>query len=287
MAKNDKETVYIERLAASDFAPTPHNYLDIYNLLPLYDGLFGRAPTILVGPKGIGKSLSVQAYAFQQKCPIVTFDCSEDVRRAHLLGSYVLRGDQTPYVLGPLTTAFEVANEVGQCILCFEEVNALTPQQQKLLNAVSDFRRAVVVPECRRVFRLRDGAKLWITGTMNFSVYGGVYSLNEDLKSRFRQLPLDYPTTDQERNIVATACPVEYKQASKTQVDQCLLLVHETRQTAYDYSLSPRETVALVEDIVHLGVVPALRLVLGKFEGEDRVSIRERMKSIFTEAAAL
>jgi MoxR-like ATPase len=279
--------IILERLPSSEFAPVERTYVDVFDLHPLYDGLFGRAPTILVGPKGIGKSLSVQSYAHVKDCPIVTFDCSEDVRRTHLLGSFVLRGQQTPYVLGPITTAFEVANEVGKCILCLEEINALTPQQQKLLNAISDFRKSVVVPECKRVYRLNDGCQLWLVGTMNFSVYGGVYSLNEDLKSRFRQLALDYPGPKDEAKIVTECVNGLGKKLTKTQIDQCLLLAHETRQQAYDYALSTRDVVAMVEDIAHLGVVSALRLILGKFEGEDRTSVKERMKSIFSEASEL
>ena len=106
-----------------------------------------RANMVLVGPKGIGKSLSVASYAAKVDSPVITFDCSEDVRRSHLLGMFVLRGNETPFVLGPLTTAFEIANETGRCILILEEINALSPQMQKVLNAPLDFRPA------HRVFR--------------------------------------------------------------------------------------------------------------------------------------
>jgi nitric oxide reductase NorQ protein len=269
----------IERIPSSEFRPKPDiKYVDVFGLMSLFEGLAYRAPTVLVGPKGVGKTLSLQAFALREDVPIITFDCSEDVRRAHLLGMQVLRGDQTPFILGPLTTAFEVANETGKCILALEEINALSPQMQKVLNAPLDWRRRIEVPECRRVFRLKDGAKLWITGTMNQSVYGGVYQLNEDLKSRVRLITLDYPKPSKEKELVDQ---VLVTKPDKKLIDNVLLLAHETRQKALDYALSTRDVIQVLEDMVVMGQEPALRIVLGKFEDSDRDTVRERITSIF------
>jgi len=164
----------ILRLPASAFHPPHKSYTDTHQLHPLYDKIAFESNVILVGPSGIAKSLSILAWAHENEVPVVDFDCSEDVRRAHLYGHYIAEGDDTPFVLGPITTAIEVANEVGKCILSLEEVNALTPQMQKALNPVSDFRRKVELPEIGKVFELEGDAKLWVVGSMNTSVYGGV-----------------------------------------------------------------------------------------------------------------
>jgi MoxR-like ATPase len=194
---------------------------------------------------------------------------------------FVLRGDQTPFVLGPLTTAFEVANETGACILLLEEINALTPQMQKILNSTTDFRRRVEVPECQKVFQLQPGKKLWVVGTMNTAVYGGVYAMNEDLKSRLRLLVVDYPAPAEEKSIVQEALNGGSKKVDQKMMDQVILLAHETRQKALDYALSTRDVVQMVEDIGLVGLESAMRLVLGKFEGDDRTTVKERITSIF------
>ncbi len=269
----------IERMDSASFMPKKDlKYVDVLNLHPLYDGLAFRGACVMIGPKGIGKTLSIQAWAADHDCPIITFDCSEDVRRAHLLGMQVLRGDHSPFILGPLTTAFEVANEVGQCILAFEEINALTPQMQKALNAVTDWRKEIVVPECKRVFKLEGGAKMWFTGTMNTAVYGGVYELNEDLKSRMRLIKLDYPLPKQEKEILALQLNGS---VDNKIVDSVILLAHETRMKAMEYALSTRDVVQILEDVEHLNLKQALRIVLGKFDGSDASTVRERMVSIF------
>jgi nitric oxide reductase NorQ protein len=270
-------TVEIIRLGAEDFAPDKAlQYIDTGKLHPLFDKIGFRANVILVGPKGIAKTLSVSSWAGKQACPIVTFDCSEDIRRSHLIGNFILRGDKSPFVLGPITTAIEIANEVGQCILCLEEINALTPQMQKVLNPLGDFRRRVEVPECQKVFRLNEGAQLWLCGTMNTSVYGGVYELNEDLKSRFRILPMDYPSKKAEKAIVQEV--VKTSMTSQT-LDSLLTVAHETRQKSLEYALSTRDVVQIIEDAEVADLATALRLASGKFEGQDRDYFKTRVSS--------
>jgi MoxR-like ATPase len=270
----------IQHMGASNFAPKPDLiYKDVFDLMDLYDGLAFRAPTIVVGPKGIGKTLSVQAFAAKNDCPIITFDCSEDIRRQHLIGMFIMQGNSTPFVLGPLTTAFEVANEAGQCVLCLEEINALTPQMQKVLNAPSDWRQRIEVPEAKKVFRLEKGKKLWITGTMNTAVYGGVYQLNEDLKSRMRLIPLTYPKPSKEKEIISAV--LAKQSLDQTVIDRVITLAHETRQQSLEYSLSTRDVVQLLEDIVVMDLTRALRIVLGKFDDTDRDTVSERIQSIF------
>jgi len=269
----------VERLPSSAFAPkTDLVYEDVNKLLPLFDQIAFKANLILVGPKGVAKTLSIASWAASNDCPIVTFDCSEDVRRAHLLGMFTLRGDESPFVLGPLPTAIEVANEVGRCVLCLEEINALTPSVQKMLNAIGDYRRRIEVPECQRVFELDPKAKLWLCGTMNTSVYGGVYELNEDLKSRFRMLPVGYPGKGEETRILKACVGNGVK---KETVKDILTLAHETRQKSLAYSLSPRDTVQILEDVGHCGLESALLLASGKFEGQDRDFFLTRVSSVF------
>lgn len=269
----------IERLPSALYAAkTNLPYSDVWKLHSLFDGLAFKSNLVLVGPKGIGKTMSFQSYAAKKSIPIVTFDCSEDVRRSNLLGMYVLRGDQTPFVLGPLTTAIEVANDVGRCILVLEEVNGLTPQMQKVLNPLADFRRRIEVPECGKVFDLRPGAELWLVGTMNTSAYGGVYALNEDLKSRFRMLSLGYPAPEEEQKIILSHFE---NKVDPMVLKKTMLLAQETRQKALEYALSPRDVIQMLEDAESVGMERSLRIILGKFEGDDQTTVKQRIQSIF------
>ena len=111
-------------------------------------------------------------------------------------------GESVYFQLGVIPLAIEIANKVGHCVLVFEEINSLTPYMQKILNGLLDWRHGVYVPELKRHYRLKDGAKLLVVGTMNPSTYGGTFELNEDLRSRFASLYFDYPDEDEEAEIL-------------------------------------------------------------------------------------
>lgn len=272
----------IERLGSEEYiAQAGLVYIDTRDLHGLYAKLAFKANLILVGPKGEGKSLSVASYCSVHQYPVITFDCSEDVRRAQIIGTFTLRGDSTPFILGPLTTAFEIANEKGHCVLILEEINALTPQMQKVLNPATDWRRRVEVPEAKKVFRLKNDAQLWVVGTMNTAVYGGVYALNEDLKSRFRMVPIEYPKKDDERKVLTELLHQNKIVVEKSVLDKLLTLAQESRQGSVEYALSTRDLVQILEDTNLLGISKALWVASGKFEGTDRVMMVKRMESTF------
>jgi MoxR-like ATPase len=261
-------------------------YVDVFKLEPMFEQMFGQPVPpnlILMGPKGVAKSLSLQTFAAKKGIPVIVSEGSEDVRRSHLIGMFILRGDQSPFVLGDLTSAIEIANEAGAAILILEEVNALSPQVQKLLNPLCDFRRRISVPECGKVFELKPGAKLWVVGTMNTAVYGGVYALNEDLKSRFRILPLGYPEPAAEKSIVDALMP----KADPKLVKNVLTLAHETRQNSLNYALSTRDVIQIVEDAILLGITQALKLASGKYEDSDRQVFGARAASVFGKAGTI
>lgn len=268
----------IERLPTEQFLQLNElRYSDHFGLHKIYPNMRkGSKSLIISGPKGVGKSLSVLSYAQKNTIPTVVVDCSEDLRRSQLIGSTVLRGDRTPFVLGPIPTAIEVANEIGDCILLFEEINALTPQMQKLLNPITDFRKSILVPECNSSFSLNESAKLWVVGTMNPHVYGGTYSLNEDLISRFRVLRLGYPARTAELEIIQSNTNIDAKLA-----DKIITLAEETRQPSIGYSLSTRDLIALATDIHDVGIQFAMQMLLGKFEEEEAETLSDRIRSIF------
>ena len=288
-----KSDTRLVRIPSDDFVPKDSpDYLDVFGLHSWYDSLAFKSDLLLLGPKGIGKSLSLVAYASKKKVPIVLFDCSEDIRRSHLMGSYTIQGSETAFVLGALPTAISVANETGHCILSMEEISALAPNAQKILNSITDFRRHIELPEIGRVFRLEKGAKLWVVGTMNPTVYGGVYSLNEDLKSRLRIFRLKYPTADQEKQIISVFVVKRHERGDVLAelVSGLIRLAFETRQGTFEYPLSTRDLIQVLEDVLSFlptsknitdALDKALFLLSGKQDGDDIQQLYLRADSIF------
>ncbi len=273
----DDGHVRVQRMPTEACYVSSPIYIDVLGLIPIYDRLAFRNNLLLKGPKGVGKSLSYMAWAATNKIPVVSVECSEDVKKYDLMGSPFIIGDETVFLLGGIPTAIEIANEVGKCMLAFEEINSLTPQVQKMLNAVADFRQAVSLPAIGKVYRLREGAQIWITASMNPSVYGGTYDLNEDLKSRFEEIEVTYPKDVQEKSIL--------RQVGTTMHDDLmqalLMLAKETRSGAVGYPLSTRDLVRISHNIQAVGLDTTLQMLMGKFENDDKDIILKRLDSIF------
>lgn len=278
--KHENDTdVLITRIPSEDLLVVdPPPYVDIFKLHELYDKTAFGGNLLLKGPKGDGKSLSVFSWAAKRGIPLIAQECSEGTKETHLMGSQTLLGDHTVYVLGAIPSAIDVANEVGECILLFEELNALTPQVQKMLNAVGDFRKACSMPAIKKTYRLQPGKKLWVAGTMNPSVYGGTYDLNEDLKSRFNEVEVTYPEHGPEKQVLIANCG---NAVSDDILNKVLRLGTESRSGQMAYKLSTRDLVSLINNILYTNLQTALQLVVCKFEGEDRDVVLTRLPSIF------
>lgn len=250
-------------------------------------------PLLFVGPKGTGKTLSIAYYAYMNDIPLIQFDCSENTKRQDLIGRFLLIGDEVVYELGVLPTAIEVANQYGKCILVLEELNALTPNQQKLLNQLLDWRQHVYIPEIGKTYYCNnDGkTKLLVCATMNPSYYSGVYELNEDLRSRFAEYHFRYPSEHKEHDILkkTTELPDEVRQLIVT-------LAIETRKGyesgEFSYALSTRDIVMFANLYNHyitrfndseLALKLALNVtVVNRYDDRlEKDAIKTRIHSIF------
>ena len=270
--------------------PTPPagglKYVDVFGLLPLINRLSFNPVTrawdppnlLLTGHKGTGKSLLFAYLAQESGVPYLALDCSEETRERHIRGGFVAKHGSTPFVLGTVANAIQVANQYGACILVLEEINALSPQRQKELNSLTDFRKKIEVPELSYRFELAPNAKLLIAGTMNPTVYGGTYELNEDLKSRFLELELPYPPPGAEKRILIEMVP---EAANQEAIIDCLIkIAKETRQEATGYALSPRDLVQILQLVPRVGFEEALFLTAQKFSSTDRKLIIDRIADI-------
>lgn len=282
---HSEEDVSIVRADAADKLITDGLvFVDVYDLIPLFNSLAFKKNLLLKGPKGAGKSLAILHYAQATTTPVVIVECGEGTKNRDFIGTFFMRGNKdTPFILGDIPTAIDIANEVGRCMLHFEEINGLTPQMQKKLNGILDFRQSVAIPQIGKSYRLNPGAQLWCTAAMNPSVYGGTYELNEDLRSRWDEIEITYPPMSQEREIVKANIPNMSVLGSKN-LDSALKLANETRQESMGYALSSRDVVKFVRNIELVGVKNALQILVCKFENDDRQNVMKRVRSLFSAA---
>ena len=84
-------------------------YKLVGNEVELYEAAYAaRMPMMLKGPTGCGKSRFVEYLAWRLEKPLITVACNEDMTASDLVGRFLLRGDETQWVDGPLTQATTV-----------------------------------------------------------------------------------------------------------------------------------------------------------------------------------
>lgn len=270
----------IRKTKAEDLIPSHHeNYVDT-GILGVLDALSWRRPLILKGPKGSGKTLSIEQWAASQGVPMVRQDCSDDITARDLIGSFGVEGDEVYFGCGSVTTAIEIANEEGGCVLVLEEVNALPAKAQKMLNGVCDYRQAVEVAKIGKVFKVKPGHKIWIVGTMNPN-YSGTYNLNEDFKSRWGFINVPYMSEEKERKLLLDVFSTPAAAAEKNLVDNLLVLAAASRTGKMgDYALSTRDLVHFIEDYECVGIAKAYKIMEGKYEEEDVEHYRTQIMTL-------
>ena len=165
-------------------------------------------PYLMEGEKGIGKTMLVVEVCARNKIPLVSYNCSTGTTMGDILGREHLFNNNSVFKLGILPTAISVANHFGKAVLYLDELNALDPEIQKMLNPVIDDRRSLIVNN--ELFELEDGVEFTIIATQNPSYYAGVNPLNEDLRSRFVGQVVEYPSTKQITKVIDwTKIPVK------------------------------------------------------------------------------
>lgn len=155
---------------------------------------------ILESEKGLGKTSLVYNVCYKTDTPIVAFSCSSGTTIGDLLGKEHLTSNGSIIELGVLTKAIMVANHYGKCVLYLDELNALEPEVQKILNPICDDRRRIEFNNT--VYKLEDGVTFSVVATQNPQTYSGTNSLTKDLRSRFCGEILQFPEKETMKEII-------------------------------------------------------------------------------------
>lgn len=243
--------------------------------------LFG-APLLLKGPKGAGKTLALEKILADRGICMVRHPCTEDDTARHMFGSRRLDGD---FQLGPVTSAIDVANQEGACVLILEEINALSPRTQKALNSVTDYRREVQLSGIGKTFRINKNAQFWVVGTANPN-YAGTYDLNEDLISRFTLVDVGYMPEALEISALMQSFEAymgrKAAAADRVAVKRLVELAAYTRTGTLKYALSTRDLEAIIRAwSEHGALAPALREVQSKYDADALPDFQARVQTTF------
>jgi len=186
---------------------TPY-YLPIADEVEVFTAAYAkRLPVLLKGPTGCGKTRFVEYMAATLKPAgngpsLVTVACHEDLTGSDLVGRYLIEGDETVWIDGPLTQAVKTG-----AICYLDEIVEARKDTIVLIHPLTDHRRILPIDKKGEILEAHRDFLLVI------SYNPGYQSVMKDLKQstrqRFVSLEFDYPARDKEAQIIAHEAPID------------------------------------------------------------------------------
>lgn len=167
-----------------------------------------RLPVSLKGPTGCGKTRFLEYMSWiigreeGEPLPLITVACHEDLTASDLVGRYILVGEETVWVDGPLTAAVKTG-----AICYLDEVVEARKDTLVLIHPLADHRRMLPLEKKGCLVRAHPRFLLVI------SYNPGYQSMLKDLKistrQRFAAIDFAYPPPAVEARIIAGEAGVD------------------------------------------------------------------------------
>lgn len=171
-------------------------YLPVADETEVFEAAWkARIPVLLKGPTGCGKTRFVAHMAHRLGLPLVTVACHEDLTASDLVGRYLLQGDQTVWVDGPLTTAVRHG-----AILYLDEVVEARKDTIVVIHPLTDHRRELSIDKLAQVVQAQPGFMLVVS--YNPGYQSVLKELKQSTRQRFVALDFSYPPPDVETRVV-------------------------------------------------------------------------------------
>lgn len=185
-------------------------YLPLKDEVEVFEAAFrSKIPVILKGPTGTGKTRFVEymAYKLGKKLglseggedgvslPLITVACHEDLTATDLVGKFLLKGDETVWVDGPLAKAVKIG-----AICYLDEIVEARKDTTVIIHPLSDHRRILPMDKKGRIVEAHENFHLVIS--FNPGYQSTVKDLKQSTRQRFVSIQFDYPSISQESKII-------------------------------------------------------------------------------------
>jgi nitric oxide reductase NorQ protein len=182
-------------LRLADRGDTPY-YLPLGSEVELFRAAHQRSlPVMLKGPTGCGKTRFVEHMAHLLGRPLVTVACHDDLSAADLTGRFLIRGSETVWQDGPLTTAVRTG-----AICYLDEVVEARQDTLVVIHPVTDDRRILPIEKTGELLTAAPGFQLVVS--YNPGYQHALKDLKPSTRQRFVAIEFDFPSPARETEIV-------------------------------------------------------------------------------------
>jgi nitric oxide reductase NorQ protein len=205
-----------------------------------------KLPLMLKGPTGCGKTRFLEYMAWRSGRPLVTIACHEDLTASDLVGRYLLQGEETVWMDGPLNLA------VKHGAICYlDEVVEARKDTTVVIHPLTDDRR--ILPQDKRGMLLEAHPNFLLVISYNPGYQSVVKDLKHSTRQRFIALEFDYPEADKELYIIMKETQVKKDIAEK--LVRLGEMVRNLRQHGLEEGVSTRLLV-YTANLIQNGLTP-------------------------------
>lgn len=187
---------------------TPY-YLPIGKEVEVFEKTYlNKLSFLLKGPTGTGKSRFIEYMAHELNKELITVSCHEETSSTDLIGRFIIKGAETVWLDGPLTTAVKKG-----AILYLDEVAEARPDVIVAIHSLTDHRRELFIDKLGETIRAHED--FCLVASFNPGYQRGFKELKPSTRQRFVAISFDYPEPKLEAEILVSETGVDPSIAKK------------------------------------------------------------------------
>jgi len=238
-----------------------------------------RLPILLKGPTGCGKTRFLEYMSYRLgPLPLITVACHEDITATDLVGRYLLEGEETRWLDGPLSRAVKAG-----AICYLDEIVEARKDTTVLIHPLSDHRRILPVERRGQILQAHENFQLVISYNPGYQTV--LKDLKPSTRQRFVAIEFDYPSEEIERRVVQHESGVSETLAA--QLVHLGVKARNLREHGLQEGVSTRLLV-YTGQLIAAGLAPRIACQSGFVraltdDGEVEKSLQEVVEAIFAE----
>ena len=167
-----------------------------------------QIPVLLKGPTGSGKSRFVEYMASVLNRELITVSCHEETSSTDLTGRFIIKGAETVWLDGPLTSAVK-----SGAILYLDEIAEARPDVIVAIHSLTDHRRELYIDKLGKTFKAHEDFIL--VASFNPGYQRGYKEMKPSTRQRFTAITFNYPPAKIEAEILINETGVNEDNAQK------------------------------------------------------------------------
>lgn len=266
--EKEKTTTKQNELIPDDFVYIPRNVETGETDIKEFEDAMKQCKNVLLeGPTGSGKTSLVRKYCAKHQKPYRRLSLNGGITVEDLVGHYVLKQGESPWIDGILTRAVREG-----WVLAIDEINAASPEVLFVLNSLLDDERILILSaKDGEVIKPHPDFRLIATMNPSEQGYAGTNEMNEALMDRFHTIMnIDYNIKVEEKILKQMGLDSE-------KLNSIMEFTNKIRE-AYAKSeiftpWSTRSVINFAENLIQ----GKEKLLVNRFKSSDRDTVRDLM----------